>query len=210
MSARKDTLTLDYPNTILTQYFTARQYSSDEFEQLMERHNLTDPQREHIREAVPRAIQQVVQDTSNNQINNGADIWRSTRSHMLPDGGEGLVAQQLSMWLADNWQSLAPELKRLKEEAALKFLEMKLKVQEWWKKLCEIVGDIVIGVVLPLLKTTVEVLGAAAVGTTLGLGVMALAAANPIGAIVVGGCVGIATLANSGGSSARRRRRRRR
>lgn len=193
-----------------------RQYGPDEFEQLMRGHNLTVPQREHIREAVPRAVQQVVQDTLNNQIDNGADIWRSTRSHMQPDGGEGLVAQQLSMWLADNWQSLVSELKRLKEEAALVFLEMKLKVQEWWNKLCEIVGEIVIGVVLPLLKTTAEVLGAAAVGATIGVGAVAvgatigfLAAANPVGAIVVGSGFGIAALANSGGSSGRRRRRRR-
>ena len=171
-----------------------------------------DPQREHIRETVPRAVQQVVQDTLNNRIDNGADIYRSTQSHMHPDGGEGLVAQQLSMWLADNWQSLLPELKRLKEEAALVFLEAKLKVQEWWNKLCEIVGVIVIGVVLPLLKTTAEVLGAVAVGTTLGVGTVAvgagigfLAAANPIGALVVGTGVGIAALANSGGSSGRRR-----
>ncbi|KAK4160706.1 hypothetical protein QBC43DRAFT_292719 [Cladorrhinum sp. PSN259] len=183
-----------------------RQYSPAEFLQFMERHNLTGPQREQIRQAVPRAVHQVVQDARNNQINNGADIWRSTQSHMQPDGGEGLVAQQLSMWLADNWQSLVGELKELKERAALAFLEAKLKLQEWWNKLCEIVGDIVIGVVLPLLKTTAEVLRSAALGTTLGLGAIALVAASPIGAMVVGGSVGIAALASSGGRSNRSRR----
>ncbi len=174
-----------------------------------------DPQREHIREAVPRAVHQVVQDTQNNQINNGADLWRSIRSHMQPDGGEGLVAQQLSMSLADTWQSLVSELKSLKEEAALAFLKMKLKAQEWWNKLCEIVGEVVIQVVLPLLEATAGVLGAVAkglglgaAGATLGYGVMALAAVNPVGAMIVGGGIGIAALANSGGSSRRRRRRR--
>ena len=162
----------------------------------------------------------MVQDTRNDRINDGADIWRSTQSHMQPDGGEGLVAQQLSMWLADNWQSLVSQLKTLKEEAALTFVEVKLKVQEWWNKLCQIVGDIVVGVVLPLLKTAADVAGAVAVGIALGVGSVAvggvigtglatLAIANPVGVMVVGVGAGIAALAAASGGSGRRRRRRR-
>lgn len=108
------------------------------------------------------------------------------------------------------------KLKTLKEEAALAFVEVKLKVQKWWEKLCEIVGQIVVGVVLPLLKVTADLVGAVAlgagavaVGGALGVAVTALAVANPVGVMVAGVGLGVVALTSASGGSRRRRRRRR-
>lgn len=144
-------------------------------------------ERNTIRDQTPRSLQAVVQGTQNGSITTAGHINDAVTDYLSPHGAQGLVSQQLSPWVADNWSSLKSKISSTSERDAMEFLGDCLKKVAWWAVLIAVVGAIVL-TSLYVGKLLAVAMGGAAIGT----GAVAAGAAG--GAALAGPAIAMGTM----------------